>query len=248
MNSQSHRLQFFISAPETCNYRPGFRARSLFADPLFPKDKALYSALTANGFRRSGAHLYRPCCGRCRACVPVRIPVAAFCMNRNQRRVWAKNRGLTITRRAAGFYEAHFRLYQKYLAARHADGGMDNPSREQYRDFLWTAWSDTLLFEFRLGQTLIAVAVVDQLQRALSAVYTFFDPDHARRSPGKFAILYLVEHARARGQDWLYLGYWIADCKKMSYKIEYQPLECFIQNEWQNIGRAPARALQGRGN
>ena len=63
MDSQGHRLQCFISAPEACNYRPGFRARSLFADPLFPKDKALYSALTANGFRRSGAHLYRPCCG-----------------------------------------------------------------------------------------------------------------------------------------------------------------------------------------
>ena len=248
MDHQGRRLQFFIAPPHACNYLPAFEARDLFADPLFPKGRALYSALIANGFRRSGGHLYRPCCSGCRACVPVRIPTAEFRMNRNQRRVRAKNRGLTVARLAAGFYEEHFLLYQKYLAARHADGGMDNPSREHYRDFLWSAWSDTLLFEFRLGGRLIAVAAVDQLQRAFSAVYTFFDPDYARLSLGKFAILYLVEHARALARDWLYLGYWIADCKKMSYKIEYRPLECFINNQWKKFGAGPARALQADGN
>ena len=248
MDNQTHRLRFFITPAHACAYLPGFEASSLFADPLFPKGKTLYSALIANGFRRSGKHLYRPCCGQCQACVPVRIPVAKFRMNRNQRRVRTKNRELTVSRRAADFCEEHFLLYKKYLSARHADGDMANPSPDNYRDFLWTAWSDTALFEFRLARRLIAVAAVDQLERAFSAVYTFFDPDHARRSPGKFVILYLVEQARQLGCDWLYLGYWIADCKKMNYKIEYQPLECFMQNEWKKFSADPARPLQPRPN
>jgi len=93
--------------------------------------------------------------------------------------------------------------------------------------------------EFRLDKMLIAVAVVDLLQDALSAVYTFFDPDLHQRSPGKFTILYLIEHAKQTGYPWLYLGYWIANCNKMKYKIEYQPIECFVDEEWKKFSTLP---------
>ena len=60
MDHQEHKLRFYITSPHSCNYLDSRDATSLFADPLFPKNKSLYSALVANGFRRSGEHLYRP--------------------------------------------------------------------------------------------------------------------------------------------------------------------------------------------
>ncbi len=235
MDNQSRQLHFFISPSHACNYLNNREATSLFADPIFPKNKALYSALVANGFRRSGEHLYKPYCAECSECIPVRILVNDFKFRRNQKRTRKNNQDLNVEIVNAEFKEEHFQLYKKYLSKRHSGGGMDNPSRDDYENFLWSSWSDTRLFEFRLDKKLIAVAVIDQLEDAVSAVYTFFDPDLQQRSLGKYAILYLIEHTRQRGYSWLYLGYWISKCNKMKYKIEYQPVECFINEKWKKF-------------
>lgn len=239
MDVQENKLQFFITPPSPCNYLDNREASSLFADPLFPKNRALYTALVANGFRRSGEHLYKPYCSKCSECIPVRIPVNDFSFNRNQKRTWKKNQDLTVNQHIAEFQAEHFELYKKYLSSRHKDGGMDNPTKENYKDFLWASWSETRLIEFRLNAKLIAVAVVDQLKEAFSAVYTFFDPDYSERSLGRFAILYLIETAKQLDFPWLYLGYWIASCDKMKYKTEYQPIECFIDEEWKKFSTLP---------
>ncbi len=235
MDGQSQKLQFFITPSHSCNYLDNREATSLFADPVFPKNKALYSTLVANGFRRSGEHLYQPYCSECSECIPVRIPVNEFKLKRSQKRTWKNNQDLIVKQLTAEFNEEHFQLYKKYLSMRHPNGGMDNPGEDDYKNFLWSSWSETCLFEFRLGKKLIAVAVVDQLQDAYSAVYTFFDPDLQQRSLGKYAILYLIEQTRQKAYSWLYLGYWIAGCDKMKYKIEYQPVECFISDEWKKF-------------
>jgi len=99
-------------------------------------------------------------------------------------------------------------------------------------EFLTSSWSDTCFYEMRLEEKLVCVAVVDTMDNALSAVYTFFDPACSRNSLGRYAILYELEEAKRRGMDWLYLGYWIEGCGKMEYKNEYKPLEFFIDNEW----------------
>jgi leucyl-tRNA---protein transferase len=235
MDNQSQKLRFFITTPHSCNYLDNRKATSLFADPIFSKNKVLYSTLVANGFRRSGEHLYQPYCSECSECVPVRISVNEFKPRRHQKRTWKNNQDLSVTQLTAEFNEEHFQLYKKYLSMRHPDGGMDKPNRDDYKNFLWSSWSETCLFEFKLDKKLIAVAVVDQLEDAFSAVYTFFDPDSQQRSPGKHAILYLIEQTRLKGYSWLYLGYWIADCNKMKYKIEYRPVECFISGEWKKF-------------
>lgn len=236
MDNRPQKLQFFRAAPHTCNYLANRTATNIFADPFFPKDKALYSKLVASGFRRSGEHLYQPYCFKCSECVLIRLPVNKFKSRRNQKRTWKNNQDLTVKQLTAEFNEEHFQLYTKYLSMRHPDGGMDHSSKDDYSNFLWSSWSETRLFEFRLDKKLIAVAVVDQLENAFSAVYTFFDPELQQRSLGKYAILYLIEQARLRAYSWLYLGYWIANCDKMKYKIEYQPAECFINEEWTELG------------
>ncbi len=235
MDNQSNKLRFFLTTPHQCNYLDNREATSLFADPLFPKNKKLYSMLVLNGFRRSGEHLYKPHCSHCSECVPVRIPVNEFCSRRNQRRTMKNNVDLEINCIAADFVPEHFSLYQKYLQARHSGGGMDNPTEDNYKDFLWCDWSDTSLYEFRLGTKLVAVTVVDSLTDGNSAVYTFFDPEYSKRSLGQFAILHLIEATRRQSKQWLYLGYWIAGAGKMKYKVDYQPLECFLDNNWKRF-------------
>lgn len=231
------KLLFFATPAHDCSYLPGNDATTLFVDPEFPKDSGVYTLLSQNGFRRSGEHVYRPNCQDCTACVPIRLPVEMFSPRRSQRRTLRDNRDLRVLPRQSEFCEEHFLLYSRYLGARHPHGGMDNPTRKQYREFLLSSWADTLLYEFRLAGHLVAVAVTDRLTDGLSAVYTFFDPDFSRRCIGTYCILWQIEETRQLGFEWLYLGYWIADSPKMLYKQEFQPQEHFIDGRWRVFER-----------
>ncbi len=106
------------------------------------------------------------------------------------------------------------------------------PSVEQYASFLTSDWSETRFIEFRLEGRLLAVAVCDELEQGLSAVYTFYDPDDEKRSLGTFAVLWQIEESRRLGLPSLYLGYWIRECQKMNYKIGFRPIELLINGEW----------------
>jgi arginyl-tRNA--protein-N-Asp/Glu arginylyltransferase len=83
--------------------------------------------------------------------------------------------------------------------------------------------------------TLLAVAVTDLVEHALSAVYTFYDPDHAARGLGTLGVLQQIEWARRDGRKHLYLGYWIAGHAKMDYKRRFQPLEGFNGRGWRRL-------------
>lgn len=234
MTKPGETLGFYATPPHDCNYLDEKKAVTLFADPRAVKNRRLYTALTSIGFRRSGEHIYQPHCNDCNACISVRIPVNEFRKNKSQKRNWSLNQDLTVKTMQAQFKQEHYHLYRDYIAARHSGGGMEAHTPETYMDFLSCGWADTCFYEFRLGDTLIAVAVVDFLDNGLSAVYTFFDPEYSKRSLGRFAVLYQIELAKRQNLTWLYLGYWIKECRKMSYKKEYQPLEYFIENEWKS--------------
>src|SRR5690606_42078991 len=89
--------------------------------------------------------------------------------------------------------------------------------------------------EFRLKERLIAIAVIDLLDDGLSAIYTFYDPDHSDRSLGTYAILWQIEEVRRRGDEYLYLGYWIKQCQKMAYKTKFRPIEMMTNDRWVRI-------------
>ena len=226
------RVRFFATPTHPCSYLADKEATTVFLDPGYPKTPALYTALSRLGFRRSGTHIYRPQCARCNACIPVRIAVARFRPRRIHRRVRTANRDITFRVRPACFEPQHFALYRRYISARHAGGGMDNPSPGQYRDFLTSAWCDTLFFEYSLGTSVVAVSVIDRLTDGFSCVYTFFDPTHVRRSLGTYAILHALEVARRQSLQWLYLGYYIDESPKMRYKADYRPQERLIDGRW----------------
>jgi arginine-tRNA-protein transferase len=226
------RLQFYLTAETPCPYLPDRDSANIVPDPMVPVTSGIYDQLIQLGFRRSGDHVYRPHCPSCSACVPVRIPVESFQSRRTDRRLLRSNADIQTATLAADFHEEHFELYQRYTADRHPDGGMATMGREEYIGFLSTSWGTTWFTEFRLEERLIAVAAYDQVSDGLSAVYTFFDPEMKQRAPGRLAILWQIEETRRLGLPHLYLGYWIAECDKMSYKADYRPLEKFYKGQW----------------
>lgn len=231
---QRNRLDLYLSAEHPCAYLPDRMARTAFVDPKQTQAR-LYSSLAMQGFRRSGPLVYRPDCLGCRACVPVRIPVADFAPDRGQRRLARRNSDLTIRLLLPESHAEHFELYRRYLEARHPGGGMDEPAEADYRNLISSPWGKSLLVEMRAAGTLAAVAVVDELDRALSAVYSFYEPSMARRSLGTYAILWQIAETRRRGLEWLYLGYWIAASPKMAYKDRFRPFERLDPGGWTRV-------------
>ncbi|CAL1239079.1 arginyltransferase [Candidatus Methylocalor cossyra] len=238
-------IPLYIGYEHDCDYLPGRRAQMAYVSPRVPLDRAIYTRLAASGFRRSGEMVYRPYCRDCSACVPVRIPVQEFRPNRSQRRVEKANADLTVTRKLDVFDEEHYQLYMRYLRSRHPEGHMVLSSREDYIQFVASEWGDTGFYEFRHGSELLAVAVVDHLDDGLSAVYTFYDPDQPRRSLGTYAVLWQVAEARRRGLPWVYLGFWIAQCRKMAYKVLFRPLQAMRAEGWVTLEETAERDRDG---
>lgn len=239
----SHRLALYATGTHECPYLDNRVARTAFVDPDAPMSGGIYGNLLQQGFRRSGPYVYRPACPGCGACQSLRIPVEAFRPTRGQRRCWRRNSDLVVTTHEPRLSEDEFQLYRRYIGARHAGGSMDNPDRDSYLHFLAAEWADTLFHAFFLDGQLAAVAVSDRLADSLSAVYTFFDPDLARRSLGTYAILWQIEEARRLGFDYLHLGYWVAGSQKMAYKADFTPHEIRVGSHWLRVedrDRGPA--------
>ena len=239
-------LSFYATAPYPCSYLPRRQARSQVATPGHLIDPDLYSTLVREGFRRSGLYTYRPHCDHCQACIPVRLPVAEFQANRSQKRAAKKHAGLSAREMPLRFDETHYALYNRYQQARHSGGGMDEDSHEQYAQFLLQSHIDTRLIEFSEDGIVRMVSVIDVLNDGLSSVYTFYDPDLPGASFGVYNILWQLTQCQAIGLPYLYLGYWIAESRKMAYKASFQPLEALLDGPqgktWQRL------APDGKGN
>jgi leucyl-tRNA---protein transferase len=234
-------LQFYATAPYPCSYLPDKIARSQVATPSHLIHADLYGELVNTGFRRSGLYTYRPYCDECSACTATRIPVKHFAPNRSQKRSWKKHAGLDIRVLNLGYQEEHFELYQRYQNERHAGGDMDQDDQDQYMQFLLQSRVNSRIVEFRDGPSdlnpgrLRMVSMIDILDQGISSVYTFFDTSNTSASYGSFSILWQIQQALELDLPYLYLGYYIENSEKMSYKAKFQPIEGLIDDHWQPI-------------
>jgi arginyl-tRNA--protein-N-Asp/Glu arginylyltransferase len=225
--------QFFATAPVPCPYIPGRAERKLIVELAGRTAPALYDELSRAGFRRSHRFSYRPACRSCAACVPVRIAVERFADTRSIRRVRNANRdiaGLILKPRAT---EEQFALFARYQRSRHCDSDMAAMSYADYRGMVEDSAVRTALVELRDPEgALVAVSLIDRLDDGVSAVYSFYDPAHQRRSLGTWCILWLVEECRRAGLTHVYLGYWVAESPKMAYKARFPALERLADGRW----------------
>ena len=230
-------LQFYITSPYPCSYLPDHQARSQVATPSHLIGTQVYGELIKLGFRRSGLYTYRPYCDQCRACVPVRLIVDEFIPNRTHRRTMKRSQNITVAFKDLKYDAEHYDLYRRYQSSRHAGGGMDQENRDQFIHFLLQSNVDTQLVEFREAGKLRMVSLIDRLDDGISSVYTFYDPDLPKASLGTFNILWQIQLCKNLKLPYLYLGYWIAESQKMAYKINFQPMQGFINGRWQRLAQ-----------
>jgi arginine-tRNA-protein transferase len=247
--------RFYLTAETPCPYLEGKMERKVFTHLLDADADAINSMLTTAGFRRSQTIAYKPACDGCSACVSVRIPVDAFELTTSYRRILRKNRDLMRIPREPMATEPQFELLHKYLNQRHANGGMSDMDDDDFAAMVEETTVSTLMFEYwtkpdpdddaaePLGRDrLIATALTDVIDDGLSMVYSFFDPQEHARSLGSYMILDHVAKARELGLPYVYLGYWIEGCRKMSYKARYRPLEALTMEGWMRLPSEKARA------
>lgn len=229
---------FFTTTPLPCPYLPDREERRVVTELAGRDAGSLHDTLSLAGYRRSHNIAYAPACPDCDACKAVRVVAGEFRQTRSHRRVCKLNAGLKCVEVAALATEEHYALFAAYQSVRHGEGEMAKMDYLDYLALIEDTPVDTFLVEFRdpvLG--LVAVCLVDRIRNGLSAVYSFFDPAHAKRSLGTFMILWLLGRAKALGLDHVYLGFFIEDCAKMCYKTGFQPLQGMTPQGWRRVSK-----------
>jgi arginyl-tRNA--protein-N-Asp/Glu arginylyltransferase len=236
--------RFYVTPAGPCPYLPGRVERKVFTELKGDDAQALNDALTLIGFRRSQNVAYRPACEDCQCCVSVRVRVNEFEPTRSMRRILAKNRDIEMSEVAAWASEEQFMLLKRYLRHRHPDGGMTHMDAIDFASMIESSPIDSRIIEYRLqpddptglsSGKLLAGCLTDILSDGLSLVYSFFEPTERSRGLGNFVVLSHIDYARRLGLPYVYLGYWIADCRKMAYKTIYQPLDQLTQDGWKKM-------------
>lgn len=224
--------QYFMHSSIECPYGLPFQA--VYNQGLFDTmPDFIMDVYLASGYRRNGNVIYNMHCPDCQACVPIRIAPKEFKPNRNQKRVWKKNRDITVEIAPLACSTENLALLEKFLAARFP--GRDSSPLDYYTGFFLNHITSTVEFRYRIGSKLLGVAIVDLSSTWLNVVFFYFNPEEEKRSPGTYNILHLIDFCMQKEIKYIYLGYWIKNVKAMSYKAQFKPHYLYCNNDWIHI-------------
>lgn len=231
-NNEFKKIQFYLTANYNCGYIEGNKAQSIVASPYQNIELKEFNNLVNLGFRRSGNHVYKPHCHDCEACVPIRINVNDFKLNKSQKRCSIKN-DYQVEFKPIEYKYEDFLLYKEYQKKRHNDQSTsEEDQKDEYKNFLLTSNFDSKMIKFSSQGKVMMITIVDVLDDGLSAVYTFYDLNFPKLSLGTYSIIWLAKWCKNNTYAYLYLGYWIRDNAKMSYKTKFKPYELLKNKTW----------------
>lgn len=226
--------RYFVDVSVSCPY--GLDQLAVYHQAMFTSigDNTL-EMFFDRGYRRNGNCIYSMRCPLCKACMPIRVRPGEFKPSRTQRRVTKKNKDVTAGIAPLRMCEENLALLDKYLNNRFPES--KSSAEEYYAGFFISAISRCFEIRYRVDDRLIGVSVVDGSERWLNAVYFYFDPDEACRSPGVMNILNLIQFCRRNKISLLYLGYLIRGISSMSYKSAFKPHEILFEGSWKVFHR-----------
>jgi leucyl-tRNA---protein transferase len=233
-----------VTLPEhECPYRPGRVAtsRAMLASQMSPE---VYHRFMDANFRRSGRLIYQPVCVGCRMCQAIRLRVDAFRPNKSMRRCLTRNADMTVGIESPAPTQEKYQLYLKYQTQWHESH--TDTDWNAFVEFLYDSPVRTIEFVYRDRQGVLqAVGICDVSADSLSSVYFYFNPEAQQRGLGTLGVLKEVEYARSLGIAYYYLGYWVADCKAMRYKANFQPSELLQTDGTWRVSRSVDESVSG---
>jgi arginyl-tRNA--protein-N-Asp/Glu arginylyltransferase len=229
-------LFHYVAPPTRCGYLPQ-QKWSLEYEYVASMTPAEYLQRLLDNWRRFGNMLFRPVCGRCRACRSLRVVVPAFRPDRSQKRCRQTNEGVlelrigqpSVTRTKLALYDRYHAFQSDHKswpphAPRDASTYADSFVHHPFPVEEWCYYLDGRLIGVGYVDVLsVAPEETDEEAAGLSAIYFFYDPRQRERSLGTWNILCLIEEASQRGLPYLYLGYYVEGCGSMSYKTRFAP-------------------------
>jgi arginyl-tRNA--protein-N-Asp/Glu arginylyltransferase len=222
-------MDLYQSQPQACPYLPDRESSNIFCQ--HPEvDSELYQRFSEAGFRRSGSIIYKPHCQNCQACEATRMLVSDFRPSKSQKRSLKKNHDLDVEWTSLNNDEEHMEIYSRYQQQQH-QGSMDSDA-DGYMEMFGHPNIEVQHIDFRWNGKLIGVSVVDVLPDGLSSVYFYFDPDHKSRGLGTYSALIEIQETLRLGKNYWYLGFVVAECQKMAYKMKFKPQERLVEDRW----------------
>ena len=230
-----NNLNFHNALPRNCPYLPGKKEHLLFTDLTKFISKKVLEKLVSEGFRRSENIFYKPACKNCNSCISTRVDVNSFLFSKNFKRILKKNKDLKLKIEKPKSTINHYKLFKNYLKLRHSKGDMADMTYLDFRTMIEISPVDTKILNVYKNNKIFGIMLYDIYKDSYSANYSFFEPRNKDRSLGTFLILKLIEQAIKEKKKYLYLGYYVKECKKMSYKIKFKPIEVLKNKNWESL-------------
>ncbi len=209
-----------LSEIEPCPYLNGCQARFEYFFARSVTARELDMLLSA-GWRKFGMYFFRPACPDCSRCIPLRVPVRRFTFSKSQRRTARRCEHIAFSWSEPSFRDEIYSLYCEHSESRFQ-------KKCTFENFWYSFYhlpGPALQTEYRVGDTLAGVGFLDRTATALNSVYFAFASSFARYRPGVFSVLREIQLAVSLGLRYYYLGYYVADNHRMSYKADFRPNE-----------------------
>ncbi len=195
--------------------------------------EVFYNALLERGWRRFGEVFFAPFCDYCNKCISIRQIIKDFKLSKNHKRVLKDNNNIYVDIQIPTYSVEKIELYNKYHSIMNVKKGWECNQIDKSRYihmFIDGHMGFGKEINYYIDDKLIAVAFVDilQSQKAMSAIYFFYDHDYSHLSLGTFSILKQIEIATLLNIDYLYPGYWIKNHYSLGYKERFKPFEILI--------------------